>query len=237
MCNEKPSSQLPLSLTVERFSLVQVSKFFDKLPLFTAQSFWDLNLHFHQLITPHVAFVKKRHTLLRHHQQDAVGHALADQVKEGPGEVGAAPFARAGVHIEGEEGVPDILGQVGPKIGLECYLRDLPVEKVWGIGPNTASFLRKFGVVTALDFARKDEKFIEKHLSKPFREIWNELNGRSVYPVATEAKSSYQSISKARTFTPPSNDEAFVFAQLAKNLENACIKARRYRLAAARLHA
>lgn len=115
------------------------------------------------------------------------------------------------------------------------YLRDLPVEKVWGIGPNTASFLRKFGVVTALDFARKDETFIEKQLSKPFREIWHELNGRSVYSVAAESKSGYQSISKARTFTPPSNDEAFVFAQLAKNLENACIKARRYGLAAARL--
>lgn len=118
---------------------------------------------------------------------------------------------------------------------VHSYLQDLPVEKVWGIGPNTASFLRKFGIVTALDFARKDEAFIGKHLSKPFREIWNELNGRSVYPVVTESKSSYQSISKARTFTPPSNDEAFVFAQLAKNLENACIKARRYQLAAARL--
>ncbi|HAK60665.1 MAG TPA: DNA polymerase IV, partial [Nitrospiraceae bacterium] len=38
-----------------------------------------------------------------------------------------------------------------------------------------------------------------------------------------------------RTFTPPSQDEAFVFAQLAKNLENACIKVRRYDLAATRL--
>ena len=50
-----------------------------------------------------------------------------------------------------------------------------------------------------------------------------------------EAKNSYQSISKVRTFTPPSHDATFVFAQLAKNLENACIKARRYRLAANRL--
>jgi len=33
----------------------------------------------------------------------------------------------------------------------------------------------------------------------------------------------------------PSDDETFIFAQLSKNLENACIKARRYMLAAARL--
>ena len=51
----------------------------------------------------------------------------------------------------------------------------------------------------------------------------------------TETKSSYQSISKAKTFTPPSQDDAFVFAQLSKNLEAACIKVRRYKLAACRL--
>jgi DNA polymerase-4/DNA polymerase V len=122
-----------------------------------------------------------------------------------------------------------------PGRDIHIYLQKLPVEKIWGIGPNTAAFLRKFGIVTALQFARKDERFIQKHLSKPYLEVWHELNGRSVYPVVTESKSSYQSISKTKTFTPPSNNETFVFAQLSKNLENACIKARRYKLAATRL--
>ena len=122
-----------------------------------------------------------------------------------------------------------------PGRDIHLFLENLPVEKVWGIGPNTAAFLGKHGIRTALDFARTDEAFATKHLSKPYREIWHELNGRSVYPVTTETKSSYQSISKARTFTPPSTDETFVFAQLSKNLENACIKARRYKLAPARL--
>jgi DNA polymerase-4/DNA polymerase V len=122
-----------------------------------------------------------------------------------------------------------------PGRDIHLYLEKLPVEKVWGIGPNTAAFLNKCGIMTALEFARKDEAFVAKYLSKPYQEIWYELNGRSVYPVTTETKSSYQSISKAKTFTPASRDEAFVFAQLAKNLENACIKARRYKLAAARV--
>jgi DNA polymerase-4/DNA polymerase V len=122
-----------------------------------------------------------------------------------------------------------------PGRDIHLFLEKLPVEKLWGIGANTAAFLRKHGIVTALQFAKKDEDFVKKHLSKPYQEIWHELNGRSVYPVTTETKNSYQSISKARTFTPPSMDEGFVFAQLSKNLENACIKARRYRLAAARI--
>ena len=122
-----------------------------------------------------------------------------------------------------------------PGRDIHRYLEKLPVEKVWGIGPNTAAFLGKFGIVTALQFARKDEGFILKHLSKPYQEIWHELNGRSVYPVVSESKSNYQSISKTKTFTPPSTEESFVFAQLSKNMENACIKARRYRLAATRV--
>jgi DNA polymerase-4/DNA polymerase V len=122
-----------------------------------------------------------------------------------------------------------------PGRDIHIYLQKLPIEKIWGIGPNTSAFLRKFGITTALEFARKDERFIQKHLSKPYQEIWHELNGRSIYPVVTESKSSYQSISKTKTFTPPSSDETFVFAQLSKNLENACIKTRRYKLAATRL--
>jgi hypothetical protein len=39
------------------------------------------------------------------------------------------------------------------------------------------------------------------------------------------------SIQKVKTFTPPSSDEAFVFSQLSKNIENATMKARRYNLA------
>ena len=122
-----------------------------------------------------------------------------------------------------------------PGMDIHLYLQKLPIEKVWGIGSNTSAYLRKFGIITALDFARKDEEFVKERLSKPYREIWQELNGHSVYPVVTETKSSYKSISKAKTFTPPSQDEALVFAQLAKNLEAACIKARRYKLSAARL--
>jgi len=118
---------------------------------------------------------------------------------------------------------------------IHLFLDKLPVEKVWGIGANTAAFLGKFGITTALQFANRDEKFIEQYLSKPYREIWHELNGRSVYPVVTETKHTYQSISKTKTFTPPSKDDKFVYAQLVKNLENACIKARRYKLAATRL--
>lgn len=119
-----------------------------------------------------------------------------------------------------------------PGRDIHMYLSSLPVEKIWGIGANTSELLRKFGVRTALELAKKDEGFINKYLSKPYHEVWDELNGRSVYRVAAIEKNEYQSISKTKTFTPPSNDREFVFGQLSRNLENSCIKARRYNLSA-----
>lgn len=118
---------------------------------------------------------------------------------------------------------------------IHRYLTGLPIEKVWGIGPNTTARLNKLGIGTAMEFVCKDLSFIKRHLSKPYIEIWNELRGTSIHPVSKGAKRDYKSISKGKTFTPPSIDKDFVFAQVSKNLENACIKARRYGLAATRL--
>jgi impB/mucB/samB family protein len=53
-----------------------------------------------------------------------------------------------------------------------------------------------------------------------------------VFPLETEPQTTYASIQKVRTFTPPSSDESAVFGPLSRNLENACAQARRYQLAA-----
>lgn len=119
-----------------------------------------------------------------------------------------------------------------PAKNAHLFLKDLPVEKVWGIGPATAALLNKHGKRTALDFALSNEYWVKKNFSKPFCEIWQELNGQSVYSLQLDAKTDYASIQKTKTFTPPSSEKSFVFSQLSKNIENACIKARRYNLAA-----
>jgi DNA polymerase-4/DNA polymerase V len=119
-----------------------------------------------------------------------------------------------------------------PGRSIASYLQDLPVEKVWGIGPATTHYLNKLGIKTALEFARMPEETVRKRLTKPGVEIWRELRGESVYPVTTEAKTNYASISKMKTFAPPTKDPQYLFAHLLRNLESACIKARRYKLAA-----
>jgi len=111
------------------------------------------------------------------------------------------------------------------------YLQDLPVGKIWGIGHATTSYLEKMGIRTALEFAGLPEKTVKERFTKPGVEIWRELRGEAVYAVSPEEKSTYASISKMKTFAPPTADREYLFAHLLRNMESACIKARRYALA------
>lgn len=113
---------------------------------------------------------------------------------------------------------------------IPTFLANLPIEKVWNIGPNTTEYLHKFRMFTALDFISAPREWVDKHLTKPHKICWAELRGEALISFEFEEKHAYQSISKVRTFTPPSNEYAFVFAQLSKNIERACLKLRRHGL-------
>jgi DNA polymerase-4/DNA polymerase V len=118
---------------------------------------------------------------------------------------------------------------------IHFLLERTSLEKVWGFGPNKTAFLNKMGLRTAYDFVQMSEKVVKARLGKLGIEIWNELRGEYVYKIDTKPKEDYQSICKGKTFLPPSKDPDYVLAQLLRNLESACIKARRHHLEAQRL--
>ncbi|MFH0830971.1 MAG: DNA polymerase IV [Parcubacteria group bacterium] len=115
---------------------------------------------------------------------------------------------------------------------IQTYLAHTPLEKVWGIGPATSAYCRTLRLKTALDFARQPLDLVNRRFTKPHKEMWYELNGQAVYQINTTPKTEYATIGKTKTFTPASTSKPLVYAQLFKNLENACIKARRHQLAA-----
>lgn len=114
-------------------------------------------------------------------------------------------------------------------------LKQTPASAVWGIGPSTTAHMKKLGINTAFDFYNKNELYVRRHFAKPYFELWQELHGHYVLQLVTTDKTTYDSISKTKTFTPPTNNRQYLFAQLLKNLENACIKARRYNLVTQKL--
>ncbi len=119
---------------------------------------------------------------------------------------------------------------VVPFENIENFLKEIAVEDIWGIGRATAKLLQTYRIKTAYDFYSKPEKFVRAVLTKPGIEIWQELHGAYIFKLDTGAKTSFQSISKTRTFTPASSDKNIVFSRLITNLEKACHKARMYGL-------
>ncbi len=115
---------------------------------------------------------------------------------------------------------------------IHLFLERIPLERVWGFGPNTTNLLKKHGLRTALDFALKPEKWAEQLMGKVGKEIWGELRGCPVHAVTTEEKSSYYTVSKTKTFSTPSREREFIYAKLVRNLESAFIKLRRHKLRA-----
>ena len=122
-----------------------------------------------------------------------------------------------------------------PGRALHHFLRDVPIGDVWGIGAQTTKYLQSFGITTALAFATQSEAWVRAKLTKPHVELWHELRGTAVLEVQTGARADYHSISKTKTFSPPSSNRTVLLAQLSKNAENACIKVRRHKLAARRV--
>jgi DNA polymerase-4/DNA polymerase V len=113
---------------------------------------------------------------------------------------------------------------------IPVFLTKTPIGKIWGIGPKTAEFLQKRGIQTALDFINKDLAWVKYNLSRPYEEMWRELQGEYMSKIDSVPKTVYSSIQKTRTFYPPTNDPVFLLSQLSKNIEEACIKARHYHL-------
>jgi DNA polymerase-4/DNA polymerase V len=113
---------------------------------------------------------------------------------------------------------------------IHLLLQRIPLEGVWGFGPNTVELLQKKGMQTAYDFVCRPEGWAGKLLGKPGRELWGELRGQSIWKVTPEEKAGYATIIKSKTFTPPSGDRELVYAKLIRNVEVAFAKARRYKL-------
>lgn len=116
------------------------------------------------------------------------------------------------------------------KEDINSYLKNLKVEDVWGIGKQTAFKLNNLGINTAFDFVNKNYDYIKNRFYKPQYEIWQELQGNIVYRLNVKLKDNFYSISKTKTFNPSINNYDYVFSHLSKNVENACIKLRRYNL-------
>jgi nucleotidyltransferase/DNA polymerase involved in DNA repair len=147
--------------------------------------------------------------------------------------VGLAPtkvLAKVASSWQKPDGLTVIDGKSAPD-----FLKKTPIEKIWGIGPRTAAFLRKQGIQTGGEFARRELAWVREKLSRPYEAIWRELNGACVMEVDPLPKRVFSSVQKTRTFHPATGEKTFLLSELSKHIEEACRKARYYQLVPKRL--
>lgn len=165
-----------------------------------------------------------------------IGRRIKEQIETELGitvSIGIAPtksLAKLAANLQKPSGLTVVPGRL-----IENLLQKIPLNKIWGFGESTTNYLKKFGLKTAYDFTLKDKNWVKQHLNKTGLEIWKELRGEMIYEISNETHEKYKSISKTKTFTPPSNKRDYILGQLIRNLESACIKARRHNLVSNKL--
>jgi len=69
---------------------------------------------------------------------------------------------------------------------IDNFLRQVPIGDVPGIGRNRQHIMRKLRITTAYDFASTPPERIDFVLGKIGVDLWQELNGTMVFPLATD---------------------------------------------------
>lgn len=122
-----------------------------------------------------------------------------------------------------------------PFSDISKYLKDVPLGKIWGIGPQTNSYLFRFGIQTAQDFVDRGEQWVRENCDKPMLDIWHELSGKSLHDVHSGKRAEHKSFASTETFMPTSNDPVFLFSELSRHVEDVARSARKHSLVAARV--
>jgi len=112
------------------------------------------------------------------------------------------------------------------KQGITKFLKDTPIEEVWGIGRRLAPKLRGHGIYTAYEYTQKNDIWLKSRFGKNGLEVKYELLGNSINKVSTEYVLP-KSISDTKSFSEFTSDLNFIKNELMVHIHTACRKLRK----------
>lgn len=104
-------------------------------------------------------------------------------------------------------------------------LKNMPIEKIWGIGKNWAYKLRKLGIGTALDLKNIENNFARKYLNVIGLKLSSELKGIACLDFE-EFTSSKKNIISSRSFGYSISNKNKIEEALCEYTARACVKLR-----------
>ena len=120
-----------------------------------------------------------------------------------PVKIGVAPSKTlAKIAAKYAKKKPDGVLVLNTEEKIRQAIKDLPIEKVWGVGRGFSSFLRKHNICTAYEFSQMHNTFIRDHLGVVGLRMAYELRGRSCLPI-TQTKPARKMIMTSRSFSHP----------------------------------
>jgi DNA polymerase V len=111
-----------------------------------------------------------------------------------------------------------------------ALLADIPVEDVWGVGPNWARLLKRHGITTALSLREADVYWVRGTMGVVGERLVRELRGVSCLPLE-DCPSPKQGITVSRSFGQPVTSLAEMREAVATYMARAAEKLREERLA------
>ncbi len=133
--------------------------------------------------------------------------------------VGLAP-TKVLAKIASKHQKPDGLAAIH-HASIDAFLSEVQIGDVWGIGWRMEKQFITRGVTTAIEFKMRPRSWVTNYFARPYHDLWRELHGESVLNVHTK-HGELKSLQATRTFPKASNNKAYVFSHLSRNVEIAC---------------
>ncbi|HTY08643.1 MAG TPA: DNA polymerase IV [Candidatus Edwardsbacteria bacterium] len=123
---------------------------------------------------------------------------------------------------------PDGLVVVEPQRAA-LFLRDLPIRRLWGVGPKTEQQLAALGVRTIGDLADLPEGALERRYGEYGRDLRSRARGIDDDPVSLEREE--KSLGRETTFDQDTADRRLIAATLLELCDEVAARLRRHGLA------
>lgn len=113
-------------------------------------------------------------------------------------------------------------------------LKKVPVEEVWGVGPQHAAFLKQKGIGNAYELMQADERMIRKQMHVNGARTQKELSGISCIPLE-QAPPAKKSVCISRSYGRPMTEYAEVESATSAFVAQTAEKLRKNKLLCSRL--
>ncbi len=144
-----------------------------------------------------------------------------------PVSIGVAPtktLAKMANYIAKKNKVEGVFGLLNEK-DIDHWLEKTPVEEIWGIGRQKSDFLKRHGILTALQFKNMPDTWIKQNLTiMSLKTVW-ELRGLSCIE-SQDNREDKKAITTSRTFAKEAKSLEELYEPIASYIANAAEKLR-----------